>query len=141
MTPAFTDGNTTLENIYKPNPVELTLDLSKLVTGYPQKGQEFTFNVTAVSPTDEAGKVIAPAPDPASVTVRSAGEKTSATKASAMIAFEKEGTYGYTLQEVKGDHPIPGYTYDETIHQVQITVEDCDGQLKVKPLWMANSWV
>lgn len=63
------------------------------------------------------------------VTIKDEGEATFGA-----ITFENAGTYRYTVREEKGSEA--GYTYDETIHTVEVTVTDKGGVLSAD--WTAD---
>lgn len=47
------------------------------------------------------------------------------------LTFNKEGTYTYTVQEVKPAAPVAGMKYDETIYTLTIEVTESNGALSV----------
>ena len=100
-------------NVYKAEPTELSFGLTKETDGVTEDmaQQEFSFELK-----DEDGEVLQ------TVTTTGAGSVEFDP-----IEYEKAGTYRYTVVEVEGN--APGYTYDDTVYEVTVTVEDEDGKL------------
>ena len=98
------------ENEYTPDPVDVVIEGTKTLTGRTLKEGEFTFELT-----DEDGNV------------------TEATnKADGTIVFnlgkKDEGTYTYTVTEVKGDDK--DISYDDSEFTITVTVKNVNGELK-----------
>ena len=108
-------GTTDFVNEYNPDAATAGLTATKTVNG-ASKGIEagaFSFKIEAEGnaplPSGVAADgIVANEPD---------GVVSFGT-----FTFTEPGTYTYTVAEVKGDKP--GYTYDETAHQVVFTVTD-----------------
>lgn len=106
-------------NKYEPLATKLTLPAKKAISGNPRpEGQEqdFTFVLAGLSgapmPTGD-GNVL---------TVTDAGEGSFGA-----ISFTKTGTFKYEVRETAGN--AVGYTYEDTVHTITVTVEDSDGRL------------
>ncbi len=126
-----TDGNKQLiqlafENQYNPTKVTANISGKKVlnVSGNPDvklQAGDFTFKLQAVDsapmPTNAVNGI-------AEVTNNEAGEI-----AFGQITYTAPGTYKYKVwEEADGQK---GYTYDETVYDVTIAVEDQDGELTV----------
>lgn len=111
----YSDGDkAAFDNKYKPLPTTAKVKGTKSLTGKNLKDGEFTFELK-----DEEGKVVATATNKADGSIEFEELK-----------FEKEGTYTYTVTEVKGDDEH--MTYDESEFKITITVTDNEGQLKAE---------
>ena len=111
----YSDGDkAAFENEYKPLPTTAKVKGTKSLTGKNLKDGEFTFELK-----DEEGKVVATATNKADGSIEFEELK-----------FEKEGTYTYTVTEVKGNDER--MTYDESEFTITITVTDSEGQLEAK---------
>ena len=75
-------------------------------------------SIVTVQPQDEAGKVILA--DPNDQKDRLFGK----------IHFERAGTYHFTIRE-EAQTPGKGYTYDDSVWTLTVTVEDHDSKLEV----------
>ena len=109
----------TITNVYKATATSTVLKVKKEIedTSGSAYETEFTFTLTGAEgspmPEEEGG-------DTVTVTGAQEGEFGS-------IAYEKAGTFEYTITEVAGD--AAGYQYDSTEYKVNVTVEDQNGQL------------
>ena len=114
------DANTqtytfTLENTKKvADPVNLTLEAKKELSGRPLKADEFSFNLKGDT-VDQTKKNTAD------------GKITFDT-----ISYDKAGTYEYTISEVvpNDKDKETGMTYDETNYKVIVEVEEKAGKLE-----------
>ena len=112
----------TFTNGYAPAAAELSLPISKKIEGdKPASDEAFQFRIEGADG----------APMPESELASVTGEGTASFGA---IAFDEPGTYGYKVSEVAGD--AAGFTYDETVYDVEVTVIDNDGALEAT--WTAN---
>ncbi len=102
----------TFSNTYTADPTSVTIGAGKTLEGRDLEDGEFTFelkdadgNVVSTATNDADGRIVF---DP--------------------ITYTEVGEHVYTITEVKGD--AEGVTYDETAHQVAVTVtDDLQGQL------------
>ena len=99
-------------NTYTPQPVSITLNATKKLTGRTLQNHEFGFYVA-----DAEGKLITAAPNEADGSI-------SFTD----ISFDKAGTYSLQVGESIGQEA--GMTYDKTVYQVTVEVTDDNGTLK-----------
>ena len=118
-------------NKYVPVPVDVTIPVSKSITGDVRPDEKETFEFTITPNGVEGEGAIADQPVPANdkVTIVDAG-KTEFGK----MHYEYAGVYTYTVEETMGD--AHGYTYDTTEHQIVVTVTDNHGQLEA--VWTDN---
>ena len=105
----YPDGNT-FNNKFTPNAANATIELDKALSGRDLVDGEFSFELYEGSnklqtTTNKNGKITFPS-----------------------IKFEKEGTYNYTVKEVKGDNNT--ITYDESEKQVTVKVTKDGNELK-----------
>ena len=116
----FTDETRTAEvsivdmvfnNIYTPEPVSVKLDGTKTLIGKDLEQNEFSFQLK-----DEDGNVLQ------TVMNEADGSFTFEN-----IEFEEEGTYTFTVEEVKGDDDK--VSYDETVYTVTVEVTNQNGIL------------
>ena len=108
-----TAADIVFRNAYEAKPAEdIEVDATKKLTGRDLKAGEFEFQLR-----DADGNVVATAKNGADGRIVFAD-----------LAFDKPGTYEYTLVEVAGN--ATGVTYDKSSHKVTITVtDDLKGQL------------
>ena len=107
----------TVTNTYKkpaPEATKAEIKVTKTVNGEGAPEEEFEFTLE--------GKDGAPMPVQATVKA-TAGE----TKSFGEITYTAAGTYQYTVKETKG--ATEGMTYDESGHEVVVTVAEKDGKL------------
>ncbi len=110
------------ENKHTPDPISVTPEGNKVLTGKALTAGEFKFKLVAEDGTeyffshDANGKLIFPT-----------------------LSFSETGTYTYTLQEVKGDDDH--ITYDTTVYTVTVTVtdKDKDGVLEAQVEYSVNN--
>ena len=100
----------TFSNTFTPKETSATIELDKQLTGRDLVDGEFSFELYEGSnklqtTTNKNGKITFPS-----------------------IKFEKEGTYNYTVKEVKGDNNT--ITYDESEKQVTVKVTKDGNELK-----------
>ena len=100
------------KNVYKALPTNIQLEAKKELSGRELKADEFSFNlkvenVEQTKKNDKAGKVTFD-----------------------QIAYEKAGTYEYTISEAVPTEKATGITYDETQYKVTVTVEEKAGKLE-----------
>lgn len=112
---AYTPENKTITNTYAPDPTQAQIKVTKAISGYIP-GSDNTFNFTLAALDG------APMPDgdgnTASITTSNgAGEALFGE-----IKYTEVGTYKYTVTETKGD--AAGFSYDETVYNVTVTVTD-----------------
>lgn len=105
-------------NTYEPDAVMLSIPVEKVIKGNDTpEDKAFTFVLKGASedvPMPEEGKE--------SVVVMGNGQSAFGT-----ITYKFADVYEYTVSEVKGDET--GYTYDETVYAVTVTVVDTEGVL------------
>ena len=115
------DGSVTkIPVIYYPRYAQADPGFQKIVDGIPKKAGKFTFVLKA----DDASY---PMPDGASngvlkVTVEGGGLYEFGT-----ITYDAPGVYTYTMYEEAGKEN--GYTYDDTVYSVKVTVTSQNGNL------------
>ena len=107
-----------ITNTYEPEPAELELTVRKKLVGDGEyldadSAATFTFKLF-----DSTGAAVSTA------TVTGAGETSFDT-----LTYTEVGTYIYTISEVDGGEA--GYTYDPTVHTVEVVVADNNGVLEL----------
>lgn len=108
------------ENVYTPDPIDVTLTAKKKLEGRDMKKGEFQFQVT-----DAEGTVVATGKNDAD------GNITFSE-----IEFAEDGKYTLNVSEVKGtDKSI---TYDKTIYKVTVNVVNENGVLKSEVSYPGN---
>ena len=117
----YVDGAANFSNSYQADPVEVSLEAKKVLTGRSLKEKEFTFTATS---SDSSAPSFKEAKNGADGSVKFG----SAT-------FTKAGVYTYSLKEVKGQEA--GITYDETEHLAVVTVsaDETSGQLSASVVY------
>ena len=112
----YPDGNT-FNNKFTPNAANATIELDKALSGRDLVNGEFKFilkddkgNQVGSEATNQNGKVTFPS-----------------------IKFEKEGTYNYTVKEVKGDKST--INYDSSEKHVTINVTKDGNNLKAEVIY------
>ena len=105
------------KNVYKALPTNIQLEAKKELSGRELKADEFSFNlkgdnVDQTKKNDKAGKVTFD-----------------------QIAYDKAGTYEYTISEATPTTPETGVTYDDTKYKVTVTVEDKAGKLEATAVY------
>ncbi|MDD6729777.1 MAG: FctA domain-containing protein, partial [Eggerthellaceae bacterium] len=102
-------------------------------------GQSFGFTLSAVG--NDAG---VETPLPAGAGTQATATESAPTATFGDIAFTKEGTYTYAIQEnlpegVDGDHPTKdGITYAVQPQEVKVVVAMVDGELKATPQYAGD---
>lgn len=105
-------GGVLFENTYKAKETSVTFAGVKTLTGKQLKGNDFSFILKNAS-GDELETV---------------KNKANGSFSFREITYNAEGTYVYTLEEVKGN--AEGVTYDKTKYTITVTVTDVNGELK-----------
>ena len=112
-------------NTYVQPAVLAPLKVEKVITGEtPTETADFNFalrlkdNSLMPGESSAAGKTI---------TIKGAGEGVFSG-----ITYTNPGIYEYTISETNGD-PEDGYTYDQTIYTLTVTVVEKNGQLEIAP--------
>ncbi len=100
-------------NSYKASDTELVIKANKQLEGRELVAEEFNFVIK-----DNEGKVVA-----------SATNKANGQVEFSKIVYTKVGTYNYTISETNDN--LAGITYDETVYNVSVVVEDKGGYLEV----------
>ena len=114
----YEDGKVpTFVNAYKPSSVNDSFSFRKALTGRDLKAEEFSFELT--------GKDGAPMPAGAIGGKATAKNTADGAVSFGSIAYDKAGTYEYTVREVAGG--VPGVSYDSTAYDVAVKVAD-DGK-------------
>lgn len=113
---AQTTTDMVFDNKYKVDPVDVTLEGTKILTGKDLAKDEFEFKLEAVA---------AGAPMPGVATVKN-GTADSVSKIQfGTITYEKAGEYLYTLTEVEKTTGQNGtYRCDDAVYTVKVTVRD-----------------
>lgn len=129
----------TFINTYRPADADYAgITVSKTLIGRTMREGEFNFTITGEDEVSEALLAQKAAPSDrafANDGQRASGEKNAMTKLSG-LHFDRSdvGTYRFKVAEVVPDDgkKLPGVNYDDTVHEVIITVEDAlDGTLHV----------
>ncbi len=107
----------TFENLYEPEAAMLKLPVHKSIIGSPPLDKIFTFELNAT--TD------APMPETGENTAQAIG---TGDGEFSTIEYTQAGIYEYTVREVAGSET--GYTYDDTVYNVIVTVTDINGTLE-----------
>ena len=109
--------NKTFNNTFTPNAANATIELDKALSGRDLVNGEFKFvlkddqgNQVGSEATNQNGKITFPS-----------------------IKFEKEGTYNYTVKEVKGENNT--IKYDESEKHVTINVTKDENNLKAEVVY------
>ena len=123
-------------NTYTPVPAEQPLKVTKKADGNERPADaEFKFTLAQKSATPEGGAVL---PENTELTVHVGKDQASNAGTFAPITFNAAGTYVFTITEEQTG--LRGYVYDTTTSRdVQVTVDDDDGTLKVTEVEYLNS--
>lgn len=113
--PQAVDGAVTFANVYDPADATVTLGAGKTFAGADLKDAQFTFQLTGA---DES----TPMPEGAKDGVSTATNDENGSIVFGTIAYDKPGTYKYTVSEVNDEQG--GVTYDDTTYEVTVTVTD-----------------
>ena len=102
-------------NHFKPGAVLVKPEAEKQLTGRPMQAGEFSFTLY-----DSNGKKVS-----------SASNNASGQILFDAISFEKAGVYTFTIREDETRNQIGNgtMTFDETVHEITVTVTDTDGVL------------
>ena len=108
------EGNSftgTIENKYETKPTTATFDVQKTIEDLTNSKRDGEFEFQLI---DKNGSVLQ--------TKKITTNNLTGSVAFNAISYDKAGTYTYTIKEVKGS--TKGFTYDETVHTVVVTVVD-----------------
>ena len=101
----------------------------------PTAGKEFELKITGATPNTNTTSLTGKVTDMTPVKVTGTEDQYNITKsffgANDKLPFNKEGTYTYTVQEVKPAAPVAGMQYDETIYTLTIEVTESNGALSI----------
>ncbi len=101
----------------------------------PTAGKEFELKITGATPNTNTTSLTGKVTDMTPVKVTGTEDQYNITKsffgANDKLTFNKEGTYTYTVQEVKPAAPVAGMQYDETIYTLTIEVTESNGALSI----------
>ena len=113
--PQAANDAVTFTNVYDPADATVTLGAGKTFAGADLKDAQFTFQLTGA---DES----TPMPEDAKDGVSTATNDENGSIVFGTIAYDKPGTYKYTVSEVNDEQD--GVTYDDTTYEVTVTVTD-----------------
>ena len=113
--PQAVDDAVTFTNVYDPADATVTLGAGKAYGGADLKDGQFTFQLAGA---DES----TPMPEGAKDGVSTATNDENGSIVFGTIAYDKPGTYKYTVSEVNDEQD--GVTYDDTTYEVTVTVTD-----------------
>ena len=113
--PQAVDNAVTFTNVYDPADATVTLGAGKTFAGADLKDGQFTFQLAG---EDES----TPMPEDAKDDVSTATNDENGSIVFGTIAYDKPGTYKYTVSEVNDEQD--GVTYDDTTYEVTVTVTD-----------------
>lgn len=98
-------------------------------------GKEFELKITGATPNTNTTSLTGKVTDMTPVKVTGTEDQYTITKSffgeNDKLTFNKEGTYTYTVQEVKPAAPVAGMKYDETIYTLTIEVTESNGALSI----------
>ncbi len=115
--------NIEFENIYQPVPVTSQIQIKKEIEGGDTHTDDsFTFQLSQID-TDRLKTI-----KNKYLTINTNGSTVGIGAFD--LTFSQPGIYNFRINEVAGDNP--GYSYDETVYQVEAIVSDCKGVLTVK---------
>ena len=101
----------------------------------PTAGKEFELKITGATSNTNTTSLTGKVTDMTPVKVTGTEDQYNITKsffgANDKLAFDKAGTYTYTVQEVKPAAPVAGMQYDETIYTLTIEVTESNGALSI----------
>lgn len=129
----------TFINTYRPADADYAgITVSKTLIGRTMREGEFNFTITGEDEVSEALLAQKAAPSDREFVndgQRASGEKNAMTKLSGLHFDRRDvGTYRFKVAEVIPADPdkLPGVTYDQTVHHVEISVADAlNGKLAV----------
>ena len=113
--PQAANDAVTFTNVYDPAAATVTLGAGKAYCGADLKDGQFTFQLAGA---DES----TPMPEDAKDGVSAATNDENGSIVFGTIAYDKPGTYKYTVSEVNDEQD--GVTYDDTTYEVTVTVTD-----------------
>lgn len=113
--PQAANDAVTFTNVYDPAAATVTLGAGKAYGGADLKDGQFTFQLAGA---DES----TPMPEGAKDGVSTATNDENGSIVFGTIAYDKPGTYKYTVSEVNDEQD--GVTYDDTTYEVTVTVTD-----------------
>ena len=113
--PQAANDAVTFTNVYDPAAATVTLGAGKAYCGADLKDGQFTFQLAGA---DES----TPMPEDAKDGVSAATNDENGSIVFGTIAYDKPGTYKYTVSEVNDEQD--GVTYDDTTYEVTATVTD-----------------
>ncbi len=108
-------------NTYIPVPVSVSFGAERNIDGYPLQDSEFVFVLAA----DDAAYPMPAGSANGILEVKFTGEGKFNV---GTLEFTQAGVYTYTFSETPDD--VPGYTYDDTVYVIEITVKDISGYLR-----------
>ena len=111
-------------NKYVPVPVEFEIPkaVKEIKGDEPAEDETFTFELTA----DEDQVDDIPMPENTTADVKGSGTAAGF----GTVTYTKAGTYRYLITEKDLDESLVGYTKDDTVYTLTVTVTDENGQLK-----------
>ncbi len=115
-------------NVYDPLEVPLEVIVEKRIVGdVPPSEGKYTFEIAEKDNVHQDGVVM-----PKDLTVdATTTDPNSTLRNFEDIIFKKAGTYNFTITEVKPEEVPEGYTYDESVWNLQVTVVDRNGFLAI----------
>lgn len=124
-----------------PTAIDFSLDgkfqktLNSNTADVPTAGKEFELKITGATPNTNTTSLTGKVTDMTPVKVTGTEDQYTITKSffgeNDKLTFNKEGTYTYTVQEVKPAAPVAGMQYDETIYTLTIEVTESNGALSI----------
>ena len=129
----ITEGNPTATEFSLTGKFQKTLNSN--TADVPTAGKEFELKITGATPNTNTTSLTGKVTDMTPVKVTGTEDQYNITKsffgANDKLPFNKEGTYTYTVQEVKPAAPVAGMQYDETIYTLTIEVTESNGALSI----------
>ena len=112
-------------NTYKPEGTYIDVPMAvKKVDGDIGENEDKVFTFEIIS-AEENADIVLPMPDKTTATVTGSGEATSFGS----VKYDDVGTYHYSIIEHELDDTHTGYTRDESVYALTVTVTDIDGKL------------
>ncbi|HHX06795.1 MAG TPA: Cna B-type domain-containing protein, partial [Erysipelothrix sp.] len=109
----------TITNTYVPVQVYWTYEANKVLSGHPRhdlKAGEFNFEIVDITTNPQ-------------IVVATGTNDTDGNIVFTKVTLSQAGTFNYVVREKKGDDS--NITYDETVHNISVTIEDNNGYLEV----------